>query len=65
MVPRPPVTTVAPAITPARIHSKGRSGTPDGGNRAESNTSFINRGLTTPSPAVTMMSSVTPATLIQ
>ncbi len=62
-IPRPPVTTVMPAITPARIQSRSRSGVPAAGNSAESKTTRINTGLTTPSPAVTKMSRPTAATV--
>ena len=45
-----------PAITPAKTHSKVRSGLPLLGKRAESNTTRISSGFTTPIPAVTRMS---------
>ena len=64
-MPRPPVATVIPAITPTSSQSRSRSGVPDGENSAESNTTRMSNGFTTPSPAVTKMSAPTTDTLNQ
>ena len=61
-MPRPPVTTVMRAITPAMTHSSPRSG-PASRKRAESNTTRISSGLTTPSPAVNRIRRPTIATV--
>ena len=61
MMPRPPLTTVAAVMMPDRIHSIRKS-TPPGGKSASSKTERMSNGLTTPSPAVTRISSTTPMT---
>ena len=56
------VTTVTPTITPATIQSISRLGTPLLGNSAESNTTWISSGFTTPSPADTRINNPTTVT---
>ena len=53
--PRLPVTTTTAAMTAARVQSRRRSGPPST-NSAESKTALIRIGLTTPSPAVSSIS---------
>ena len=53
--PSDPVTTTTTAMAAARVHSSGKSGPPST-NSAESNTTRMRIGLTTPRPAVTSIS---------
>ena len=60
-MPSPPLTTVAAIMMLDSIHSI-RMSMPPGGKRASSKTERMSSGLTTPSPAVTRISSTTPMT---
>ena len=53
--PKLPVTTTTPAMVAARVHRRRKSGPPSG-NSAESNTTRIRIGFTTPNPAVIRIS---------
>ena len=64
MTPIMPVTTVIPVMTPAKIQIKFRLG-PPAAKRPESKISRINRGLTTPRPAVIKISRPTITTCLR
>ena len=64
-MPRPPLTTAMTAMTATIIQRSRRSGPPSEGNRAESNTTLMSRGLTTPRPEVMRISNPTTSTRYQ
>ena len=52
ITPKPPPMTAMQDMTATIFQSRSMSGPPVGGNKAESNTTLMSRGFTTPRPAV-------------